>query len=96
MASCAVEVKRFVREKLDRKLVIGIAAATSSAVVLTYLYNKMRKRLSAAPDRSGRETHPIDPSNQSKIGQVKENKKRTKTFVHRQIYLPAVSAFRDS
>lgn len=64
MASRSVEVKRFLRDRLDRKILLGLTAATSSALVLAYLYRKMANRNTAS------EKHPVSLDNQTQIGEV--------------------------
>ena len=65
MASFALDAKKFLEEKVDKKITLGIAAATSSAVLLTYLYNKMPRGLASVPER-----YPIRLEDQSRVGEV--------------------------
>ena len=65
MESFALEVKKFFEGKVDSKTALGFAAATSSAVVLTYLYNKMPRGLGNVPER-----YPVSLEDQTRIGEV--------------------------
>ena len=65
MEPFTLEVKKFFEEKVDSKIALGFAAAASSAVVLTYLYNKMPRGLASVPER-----YPVSLDDQTRIGEV--------------------------